>query len=290
MDVKKQELETMLEKLKQEKENLAKTKQSKLNINGSWKKVPIEKKTKLWSIFQKADKPKNLIGSNFKDWSLPPLNLLDDRWWDIVYNENEIRRKEIEIEEKLLQFKIEVDMKWYKVWPTVIQYRLKPRQWVKLQKIVNLKKDLTLALHAKNIRIQAPIPGLWVVWIEAPNDNRQMVWLKQIIASTEFNARKMEIPLSLWKDVSWNIIVWDLTTMPHLLIAWQTGSWKSVWMNAFLVSLLYKFSPSELKMIMVDPKRVELSVYNWIPHLLTPVITNLWKSSKCLEMVCCWNA
>ena len=283
IDQKKQELENILEKLRQEKESLAKAKQAKVNISNSWKKISIEKKTKLWSIFQKAEKSKNFISSDFNKWSLPSLNLLDDRWWDIVYDENEIRRKEIEIEEKLLQFKIEVDMKWYKVWPTVIQYRLKPKQWVKLQKIVNLKKDLTLALHARNIRIQAPIPWLWVVWIEVPNNNRQMVWLKEVIASNGSNVRKKEIPLALWKDVSWNIVVWDLVYMPHLLIAGQTGSWKSVWMNAFLISILYKFSPSELKIIMVDPKRVELSVYNWIPHLLTPVITNPEKAVNALK-------
>ena len=117
-------------------------------------------------------------------------------------------------------------MQWYQVGPTVIQYRLKPQSWVKLQKIVNLKQDLTLALHAKNIRIQAPIPGLWVVWVEVPNDNRQPVWLKEVIESREFNSRKHEIPIALWKDVSGDIIVWDLTKMPHLLVAWQTGSGK----------------------------------------------------------------
>jgi S-DNA-T family DNA segregation ATPase FtsK/SpoIIIE len=96
----------------------------------------------------------------------------------------------------------------FQVWPTVIQYRLMPRAWVALKKIINLKKDLTLALKAKNIRIQAPIPGLWAVWIEVPNDNRQAVWLKEVINSRQFKDKKLEIPLALWKDVSWNIMVW----------------------------------------------------------------------------------
>ena len=174
-------------------------------------------------------------------------------------------------------------MEGYQVWPTVIQYRLKPKAWVALKKIVNLKNDLTLALHAKSIRIQAPIPGLGVVGIEVPNPDRQVVWLREILASKEFNSKKMEIPIALGKDVSGRPIVWDLAKMPHLLVAWQTGSGKSVWMNWFLVSMLYKFSPSELKMIMVDPKRVELSVYNWIPHLLTPVITNPDKALNALK-------
>jgi S-DNA-T family DNA segregation ATPase FtsK/SpoIIIE len=174
-------------------------------------------------------------------------------------------------------------MVWYKVWPTVIQFRLKPKAWVALKKIINLQNDLTLALHAKSIRIQAPIPWLWVVWIEVPNPNRQAVWLKEVLSSKSFNSKKIEIPIAIWKDVNWELIVWDLAEMPHLLVAWQTKSGKSVWMNWFLISLLYKFSPSELKMIMIDPKQVELSVYDWIPHLLTPVITNPDKALNSLK-------
>lgn len=292
---KQEEYEKMLDDLKNEKEALAKSKQPKqLIINDASKKIPVEKKSWFWSLFSakpNSVKPtdlKNTVkssssNSQFKNWELPKIDLLEDRGWKIVFNENEIRRKEIEIEEKLLQFRIEVSMEGFQVWPTVIQYRLKPKAWVALKKIINLKKDLTLALHAKNIRIQAPIPGLWVVWIEVPNDNRQTVWLKEVIESNNFKSTKIELPLALWKDVSWNIIVWDLAKMPHLLIAGQTGSGKSVWMNAFLISMLYKFSPSELKFIMIDPKRVELSVYNGIPHLLTPVITNADKALNSLK-------
>ncbi len=288
---KKKELDEMMEELKREKESLRKEKKTKqLNLSDAPKKIKIEKKapSKIWALFSKTEKKseekiQTIWKSTFKNWIFPKLDLLTERGKNINYDKNEIRRKEIEIQEKLLQFKIEVEMLWFRVWPTVIQYRLKPREWVKLQKIVNLKKDLTLALHAKNIRIQAPIPGLWAVWIEVPNDNRQAVWLREVLSSKEFNSPKLEIPIALWKDVSWNIMVWDLAKMPHLLIAWQTGSWKSVWMNGFLISLLYKFSPSDLKMIMVDPKRVELSVYNGIPHLLTPVITNPDKALNALK-------
>jgi len=279
----------MMVKLQEEKKTLAKVKQSKqLNLWDAPKKIKVEKKEKwiIWWIFKKEPKVeevKIIRNPEFKNWEFPELKLLDSRWWRIKYDENEIRRKEIEIQEKLLQFRIEVEMLGYQVWPTVIQYRLKPKAWVALKKIENLKKDLTLALHAKNIRIQAPIPWLWAVWIEVPNSNRQVVWLKEVISSKQFNSKKIEIPIALGKDVSWNIIVWDLAKMPHLLVAWQTWAGKSVWMNWFLVSMLYKFSPSELKMIMVDPKRVELSVYNWIPHLLTPVITNPDKALNALK-------
>ena len=288
---KEQKLEEMMQKLKEEKESLARAKQSKqLNLSDAPKKIQIINKSpsKLWSFFWKKDTNndnKNQIINiqEFDNWEFPSIDLLDKKGWDIVFDSNEIRRKEIEIEEKLLQFWIEVTMEWYKVWPTVIQYRLKPKSWVKLQKIVNLKNDLTLALHAKNIRIQAPIPWLWVVWIEVPNNNRQIVWLREVINSNEFNNKKYEIPIALWKDVNWDIVVWDLAKMPHLLVAWQTWAWKSVWMNWFLISMLYKFSPSELKLIMVDPKRVELSVYNWIPHLLTPVIISPDKALNSLK-------
>ncbi len=294
VEKKKREYEEMIQKLKEEKEALAKAKQPKqLNIDEaekSPKKIKIEKKETwiIWSFLNKNNQEQNndeKINRNteFKNWEFPSLELLDDKKIVWVVDKNEIRRKEIEIQEKLLQFKIEVDMESYQVWPTVIQYRLIPKQWVKLQKIENLKKDLALALHAKSIRIQAPIPGLWVVGIEVPNPKREAVYLKEVLSSREFNSNKYELPIALWRDVSWQVVVWDLAKMPHLLVAWQTWSGKSVWMNGFLVSMLYKFSPSELKMIMVDPKRVELSVYNWIPHLLTPVITNPEKALNALK-------
>ncbi len=289
MDKKQRELDDLMIKLKNEKKLLAKSKQSnQLNLTDAPKKIKIEKKkpSKIWWIFTKSKPEKEVKivrNPEFKNWHFPELSLLKDNSTNVKIDPGEVRRKEIEIQEKLLQFRIEVSMEWYEVGPTVIQYRLKPKRWVKLQKIVNLKKDLALALHAKSIRIQAPIPGLGVVGIEVPNSSREIIWLKEILSTRQFNARNNEIPIALGKNVSWKIIIWDLAAMPHILVAWQTGSGKSVWMNAFLISMLYKFSPSELKMIMVDPKRVELSVYNWIPHLLTPVITNPDKALNALK-------
>lgn len=293
VDEKKQELERMILDLKREKEALAKAKEEKqLTLDDAPKNIKIEKKEIINPEIKKIELEKksletqvirNDINEWFKNWEIPDLNLLDVKWWKIVTDENEIRRKEIEIQEKLLQFSIKVTMEWYKVWPTVIQFRLKPSDWVKLQKIENLKKDLTLALHAKSIRIQAPIPWLWVVGIEVPNDNRQTVWLKEVLESEKFTKKWWNIPIAVWKDVNGDFVVWDLTKMPHLLVAWQTASWKSVWMNGFLISMLYKFSPSDLKMILIDPKRVELSVYNGIPHLLVPVITDPDKALNSLK-------
>ncbi|MDD3144654.1 MAG: DNA translocase FtsK [Candidatus Gracilibacteria bacterium] len=295
LDRKKQELEEMMQKLKEEKEALAKAKQPKqLNIDDAHsnpKKIIIEKKEAgvIGGLFGKKEEVKeekevSIIRNNeFKNWVYPELSLLDSKRNIVSVDKNEIRKKEIEIEEKLLQFKIEVTMEGYKIGPTVIQYRLKPKDGVKLQKIENLKKDLALALHAKSIRIQAPIPGLGVVGIEVPNPKRESVYLKEVLSSAEFNNKKLELPIAIGKDVSGNMVVGDLADMPHLLVAGQTKSGKSVGMNGFIVSMLYKFSPSELKFIMIDPKRVELSVYNGIPHLLTPVITNPDKALNALK-------
>lgn len=294
----KQDLEKQMQKIERQKEfEENKKAKNQLELDDAPRKIKIEKKESFFSKIkenivwedenededEKSKDEKSFVSPNYDKWVLPGIDLLHDIWWDIQVNEQDIFNKQEEIVDKLSQFKIDVTMTWYRVWPTVIQFRLKPDEWVKLNKIENLKKDLTLALHAKSIRIQAPIPGEWVVWIEVPNENRQAVWLKEVISNTKFKNPKLEIPIAVWKDVNWDVIVWDLTKMPHLLVAGQTASWKSVWINGFIISMLYKFSPSELKMIMIDPKMVELSIYNWIPHLLTPVITNADKALNSLK-------
>ncbi len=288
-----EDLEKKLEELRKEKEMLAKMKQPKqLQLERQADRKVTVAQSASWAISSlfgwketlPATKGEQKVPvTNFNNWQLPTTSLLQKRASNIAVNENEVRTKEIEIQEKLLQFGINVSMEGYQVGPTVIQYRLKPAKWVKLQSIVNLKKDLTLALHAKSIRIQAPIPGLGVVGIEVPNEDRQAVGLRELLESPAFSNKKLEIPLAIGKDVSGNLMFGDLTKMPHLLVAGQTASGKSVGMNGFLLSMLYKFSPSELKMILVDPKRVELSVYNGIPHLLTPVITNPEKALNALK-------
>lgn len=283
-------LEKEKEILEREKEQIKARKDKQMSIKEvkisekpetSWDKKSIFWLKRNIEIKDSNEKPK--LKSKSWKWVFPSIDLLQKRESKIRISEADILRRQSEIKDKLSQFKIEVEMWTCNVWPTVVQYRLKPSDWVKLNRIENLKKDLTLALHAKSIRIQAPIPGEWVVWIEVPNEKREMVWLREIIDSKEFNNPKLKLPFSLWKDVSGDLVVWDLTKMPHLLVAWQTASWKSVWMNGFLISLLYKYSPTDLKFIMIDPKMVELSVYNWVPHLLTPVITNPDKASNALK-------
>ncbi len=220
---------------------------------------------------------------DFWTWDFPKTTLLNVIKHIDVVDASEIEEKSIRIQKSLLQFNIDVTMEGESVGPTVIQYRLRPSEWVRLAKIESLKKDLTLSLKAKSIRIQAPIPGLWLVGVEVPNDKRDTIGIRELLEHPNFINHKSKLALAMGKDINGDYIVGDLAKMPHLLIAGQTGSGKSVWMNGFLLSLLYKNTPSELRMIMVDPKQVELWVYDGIPHLLTPVISSPDKALNSLK-------
>lgn len=196
---------------------------------------------------------------------------------------DEVEEKSLMIQKTFLQFGIDVDMEDECIGPTVIQYRLRPAEGVRLAKIEALKKDLTLTLKAKSIRIQAPIPGLGLVGIEVPNEKRDIVGIREVLSDDGFIHHKSKLALAIGKDINGEFIVGDLAKMPHLLIAGQTGSGKSVGMNGFILSLLYKNTPSDLRMIMIDPKQVELGIYDGIPHLLTPVINSPEKALNALK-------
>ncbi|MEG1141095.1 MAG: DNA translocase FtsK [Clostridia bacterium] len=167
--------------------------------------------------------------------------------------------------------------------PTVTRYELTPSTGVKVSKIVNLADDIALNLAAKSIRIEAPIPGKAAVGIEVPNLNPESVFLREIVDSKEFKNHKSNIAFSLGKDAAGEIIVGDIAKMPHVLVAGATGSGKSVCINSIIVSILYKSKPSDVKLILVDPKMVELSGYNGIPHLLIPVVTDPKKAAGALN-------
>lgn len=216
-------------------------------------------------------------------WQYPPSNLLSHHPKGKPLTKEEIELQSAIIERTLLQFGIEVYMAGYEVGPTVTQYRLRPSEGTKLNRIESLKKDLTLALKAKNIRIQAPIPWLGLVGIEVPNERRDIVSLREIVESSTFAKHSSKLALCVGSGIAGDPVVTDLHDMPHLLIAGQTGSGKSVSMNGFLISLLLRNSPAELRLIMVDPKRVELGVYNGIPHLLAPVINHPDKALNALK-------
>ena len=196
------------------------------------------------------------------------------------------RSKDI-IEQTLKNFKISVEMDDTTVGPTVTQYTLRPAEGVKLSRITALNSDLALALAAHPIRIEAPIPGKSLVGVEVPNHIKAVVGLREILTSQEFKEKKSKMAIAIGKDVAGKAWIYDLAKMPHLLVAGATNSGKSVCLNAIIVSLLYQNNPDDMRLIMVDPKQVELPAYNGIPHLLCPVITEADKTISamrwCLE-------
>ena len=209
-----------------------------------------------------------------KDFKLPTLDFLKDppkRSKSI--NEAEIDQKIADLLDKLRRFKIDGDVVRTYSGPVVTTFEFKPAAHVKVSKILTLQDDLAMALKAQTIRIQAPIPGKDVVGIEIPNKNIETIYLKEILQSDIYKNAKSELTLALGKDIVGDPFITDLKKLPHLLIAGTTGSGKSVGINAMVLSLLYRNSPKTLRLIMIDPKMLEFSMYNDIPHLLTPVIT-----------------
>ncbi|MFZ2969895.1 MAG: DNA translocase FtsK 4TM domain-containing protein, partial [Minisyncoccia bacterium] len=216
-----------------------------------------------------------------KNWNLPPIGILDGvdgepTSGDIKANSNIIKRT-------LANFGIQVEMGEVNVGPTVTQYTLKPSVGIKLSRITALQNDLALALAARSLRIEAPIPGKSLAGIEIPNQTVAMVRLKNILNSKEFYNRKTNLSIVLGRDVSGSPVIANLAKMPHLMVAGSTGSGKTVCINTLITGLLFQNSPENVKFIMVDPKRVELTSYNDIPHLLTPVITDPDKAINALK-------
>ena len=208
------------------------------------------------------------------DFKLPPLSFLaDPPSKAVAINEGEIDQKIQDLLEKLRRFKIEGDVVCTYSGPVVTTFEFKPAPHVKVSRILTLQDDLAMALRAKTIRIQAPVPGKDVVGIEVPNQKIETIYLKEILESDIFKKSSSPLTIALGKDIVGNAFVTDLKKLPHLLVAGTTGSGKSVGINAMLLSLLYRNSPDTLRFLMIDPKMLEFSIYNDIPHLLTPVIT-----------------
>lgn len=228
----------------------------------------LEENTKLLESIEKGEveKPKN--------FKLPSINFLqkqDSSSHSI--DESEVDDKIRYLIEKLAHFKIDGDVVRTYAGPVVSTFEFKPAANVKVSKILNLQDDLAMALSAETIRIQAPIPGKDVVGIEIPNDTVDTIYLRELLDSKLFKESKSPLTIALGKDIVGKPFVTDLKKLPHLLIAGTTGSGKSVGINAMILSLLYKNSPDQLRLLMIDPKMLEFSIYNDIPHLLTPVIT-----------------
>ena len=220
--------------------------------------------------------------SKFKQIKIDlPLELLTGK--TTTPNGGDLKANKLIIEKTLANFGIRVEMGEAQVGPTVTQYTLKPAEGVKLSRITALSDNLALALAAHPIRIEAPIPGRSLVGVEVPNEAAAIVPLKDILASQEFKNRKSNLSIALGKDVMGRPWLAELSRMPHLLIAGATGSGKSVCINSVILTLLFQNGPGTLKFIMVDPKRVELPIYDGIPHLLTPVITDTRKTINALR-------
>ncbi|MBW2512086.1 MAG: DNA translocase FtsK 4TM domain-containing protein [Deltaproteobacteria bacterium] len=242
-------------------------------------------------IEKKIDKKKALANQEAFDfleptgtYHPPSLNLLDhDGEVAKPVDKDALMMNARLLEKKLLDFNVEGDVSEVKPGPVVTMYEFAPAPGVKVNKIAGLSDDLSMALKALSIRIVAPIPGRGVVGIEIPNRDREMVYLKEIFATNEFQKTGGRLPLALGKDIFGHTVVADLAKMPHLLVAGSTGTGKSVSINAMILSLLYRADPRDVRLIMVDPKMLELSMYEGIPHLLLPVVTNPKKAALALN-------
>ena len=220
------------------------------------------------------------------DYHLPSLDLLDTPPpLEARQIKEDLEASARILEETLEDFGISAKVTDIERGPMITRYELEPAPGVKLNRIVNLGDDISLAMKAQSVRIIAPIPGKARVGVEVPNMQSSFVYLKEVLSSNAFQDSKSNIPLALGKDITGQSIVADLDDMPHILIAGTTGSGKTVCVNSLILSLLYKLSPNDLKFVMVDPKMVELMPFNGLPHLLCPVITDAKKAAVALNWV-----
>ena len=228
-----------------------------------------------------TDSKKGDVSNITSKYKKPSIKCLKN--YNIGKNGYKEQNKSAAVKETLKNFNIEIDSCLATFGPTITRYEVSPKPGTKVSKIVNLSDDLALSLAARSIRIEAPVPGKSVIGIEVPNDKPQVVGLKEVITSEEFLNNPSSLAVGLGKEISGKPLIADLAKMPHLLVAGATGSGKSVCINTIITSLLYKSSPEEVKLLLIDPKVVELAHYNGIPHLLSPVVTDPKKASNALN-------
>jgi len=219
------------------------------------------------------------------EFKLPPLDLLKDppERKDMAIQRESLEMNARRLEKKLEDFNVHGEVKEIRPGPVITMYEFKPAPGVKISKVAGLSDDLALALRAPSIRIVAPIPGKAAIGIEIPNNQRIHVSLKEVLSDDSFTASKLKLPIALGKDITGSPMITDLTKMPHLLLAGATGTGKSVCINTIINSILFSAPPDKTKLLMVDPKRIELSVYQDIPHLLHPVVTQPKEATKALK-------
>ena len=240
-------------------------------------------------LFKKEDKTKQVLQLEHamivedENYQYPPIEILSKgEKKTIKGGAKALTDVATRLQKTLYSFGVQAKVENVTVGPAITRYELKPAEGVRVSKIANLADDIALNLAAETIRIEAPIPGKQAVGIEVPNQEKEMVHLRDVLESDEFAESKSKMSVALGKDVAGKVAIADMAKMPHTLIAGSTGSGKSVCINTIITSIIYKAKPSEVKLVMVDPKVVELSVYNGIPHLLIPVVTDPKKAAGAL--------
>ena len=223
------------------------------------------------------------IKANSADYNRPPLDLLNAVESDRAFNKSDIKESIKTLEDTFANFGMKIKVNQVSCGPAVTRYELQPAPGIKVSKILSLTDDLQLSLAARGIRIEAPIPGKSAVGIEVPNEKIAQVGLRNILSSSIFQDSHKTLTFALGEDISGNPVVASLEDMPHLLIAGSTGSGKSVCLNSLILSLLYKSSPEEVRLVLIDPKMVELTVFNGVPHLMAPVVTDPKKAAMGLR-------
>lgn len=247
-------------------------------------KPVLEKKIKI-EPFEKKSKGVVEQGSLFDSGKLPPLSLLrrSEGVQETGYSPENLEDMSRLLERKLLDFGVKVEVVAVSPGPVITRFEIQPAPGVKASKITNLASDLARSLAMMSVRVVEVIPGKSVMGLEIPNENRAIVHLGDVLASQEFQSMKSPLALALGHDIAGDPVTADVAKMPHLLVAGTTGSGKSVGVNSMLISMLYKSTPDDVRLIMVDPKMLELSVYDGIPHLLTPVITDMKEAANGLR-------
>ena len=218
-----------------------------------------------------------------KEYRIPPMDLLKKGKKTGGDSDTQLRATARKLETTLQNFGVKVHVTNASCGPSVTRYELQPEQGVKVSKIVGLADDIKLNLAVTDLRIEAPIPGKAAVGIEVPNSETTAVMLRDLLEASEFQQSKSRITVAVGKDIAGKTVVADIAKMPHLLVAGSTGSGKSVCINTMIMSMIYKADPEDVKLIMVDPKVVELSIYNGIPHLMIPVVTDPKKAAGALN-------
>ncbi|MCR5677400.1 MAG: DNA translocase FtsK [Agathobacter sp.] len=266
---------------------------SELNISGDFTKdvqEPKKEKIKITKeeITEQVEQVSRVVANeeqfDYNDYEFPPKELLKPGSGRKAGNtESDLRKTATKLEQTLDIFGVKAKVENISCGPAVTRYELKPELGVKVSKIKNLEDDIKLSLAVTDIRMEAPIPGKAAIGIEVPNKENVMVPFREVVDAKEFESSKATLPFAVGKDIAGKIMVTDIAKMPHMLIAGSTGSGKSVCINTIIMSIIYKCNPEDVKMLMIDPKVVELSVYNGIPHLIIPVVTDPKKAAGALQ-------